>query len=91
MYEHFTPVYRSRHPTVMVMRDYLVAVYGGAVHPTLCTMHPALCTATLCILHAVQCIHSSINFALESVLHLSTELIKVLERSNDVLSRARAL
>ena len=60
MYEHFTPVYRSRHPTVMVMRDYLVAVYGGAVHPTLCTMHPALCSASC---------NSSINFALESVLH----------------------
>ena len=63
MYEHFTPVYRSRHPTVMVMRDYLVAVYGGAVHPTLCTMHPALCT-TESVVHP-----ASINFALESVLH----------------------
>ena len=67
MYEHFTPVYRSRHPTVMVMRDYLAAVYGGAVHPTLCTMHPTLCTVhpALC---SASC-NSSINFALESVLH----------------------
>ena len=49
LYEHFTPVYRSRHPMVMVMRDYLGSVYGCAMH---CAMgfHPP-CTAVRSLLN----------------------------------------